>query len=69
MDDNQFWVRIGILGAICALGFASCTVYVVQNDNAALLEMTSKGANPIAAKCALTGNATAPVCVAQAIRS
>ena len=55
MDDNQFWVSIWKMVAVSfcvmVLAIAGCTV----NNTRVVNEMTSRGADPIAAACAVNG--------------
>ena len=62
MDDNMFWVRVWrtlawmVVGITISIG--GCVTADTLVTNAAIADMVEKGADPMAAACAVSNNSS-----------
>lgn len=69
ISDDVRMARVAataFLGVVLSIG--GCAATNNYTDNAAIVAMVEKGADPIAAKCAIRPSDTAPVCALVAAR-
>jgi hypothetical protein len=52
-DENKFWLGLWALGAIVVIALISACVSTAHHKLDTLQDMVAKGANPMAASCAL----------------
>lgn len=55
MDDNKFWLRVIQTVAVLIMIFIVSIASYNINSNYILLKIVEDGADPIAARCAVTG--------------
>ena len=65
-DENTFWVALWSLGATVVTVIVALCVYAGHIEDQKVVELVSKGADPIVAKCSLdfpTQGAAPLICV------
>ena len=67
-DEVRGWRILGGCFVAAVASVSGCVATNNYNDNRAVVELVEKGADPMAAKCAIRPNDSAPSCVFVAAR-